>query len=58
MITLQKILVPTDFSDISVPAIGYALSLAGVDDQWRVLTIGLLVIIAVSVDQWIRKVRA
>ena len=28
MITLQKILVPTDFSDISVPAIGYALSLA------------------------------
>ncbi len=34
------------------------LSLAGVDDQWRVLAIGLLVIIAVSVDQWIRKVRA
>jgi fructose transport system permease protein len=34
------------------------LSLAGVDDQWRVLTIGLLVVIAVSVDQWIRKVRA
>ncbi|SDS16698.1 fructose transport system permease protein [Nocardioides scoriae] len=34
------------------------LSLAGVDDQWRVLTIGLLVIIAVSIDQWIRKVRA
>jgi fructose transport system permease protein len=32
--------------------------LAGVDDQWRVLTIGLLVIIAVSIDQWIRKVRA
>ena len=28
MITLQKILVPTDFSDISVPAIGYAISLA------------------------------
>ncbi len=41
--------------------VGYfrtGLSLAGVDDQWRVLTIGLLVIIAVSVDQWIRKVRA
>ena len=34
------------------------LSLAGVDDQWRVLAIGLLVIIAVSIDQWIRKVRA
>ena len=34
------------------------LSLAGVDDQWRVLAIGVLVIAAVSVDQWIRKVRA
>ena len=41
--------------------VGYfrtGLSLAGVDDQWRVLSIGLLVIIAVSIDQWIRKVRA
>jgi len=41
--------------------VGYfrtGLSLAGVDDQWRVLAIGALVIIAVSVDQWIRKVRA
>ena len=34
------------------------LSLAGVDDQYRVLAIGLLVIAAVSIDQWIRKVRA
>ena len=34
------------------------LSLAGVDDQYRVLAIGLLVILAVAVDQWIRKVRA
>lgn len=33
------------------------LSLAGVDDQYRVLAIGLLVILAVAVDQWIRKVR-
>jgi universal stress protein A len=28
MITIKKILVPTDFSSISVPAIGYAVSLA------------------------------
>lgn len=28
MITIKKILVPTDFSNISVPAIGYAISLA------------------------------
>jgi ribose/xylose/arabinose/galactoside ABC-type transport system permease subunit len=34
------------------------LSLAGVDDQYRVLAIGFLVIAAVAVDQWIRKVRA
>jgi ribose/xylose/arabinose/galactoside ABC-type transport system permease subunit len=34
------------------------LSLAGVDDQIRVLAIGVLVIAAVAVDQWIRKVRS
>jgi fructose transport system permease protein len=34
------------------------LSLAGVDDQWRVFANGLLVIVAVSIDQWIRKVKA
>lgn len=33
------------------------LSLAGVDDQYRVLAVGLLVILAVAVDQWIRKVK-
>jgi ribose/xylose/arabinose/galactoside ABC-type transport system permease subunit len=33
------------------------LSLAGVDDQWRVLAIGVLIIVAVSIDQWIRKVK-
>ena len=32
------------------------LRLAGVDDQWRVLATGVLVIVAVSIDQWIRKV--
>ena len=31
---------------------------AGVDQQWRLLAIGVLVIVAVSVDQWIRKVKA
>ncbi|MDR6322027.1 ABC transporter permease [Actinoplanes couchii] len=34
------------------------LSLAGVDDQYRVLAVGLLVLLAVTVDQWIRKVKA
>jgi fructose transport system permease protein len=34
------------------------LSLAGVDSQYRLLAVGILVIVAVSVDQWIRKVRS
>jgi fructose transport system permease protein len=34
------------------------LSFARVDDQYRVMAVGLLVILAVSIDQWIRKVRA
>jgi fructose transport system permease protein len=34
------------------------LSLAGMDDQYRILAVGFLVILAVAADQWIRKVRA
>ncbi len=34
------------------------LSLIGVDDQWRVLAVGVLIIVAVSIDQWIRTVRS
>lgn len=34
------------------------LALAGVDDQYRVLATGVLVIAAVGIDQWIRKVKA
>jgi fructose transport system permease protein len=34
------------------------LSLAGVDPQFRLLAVGILVILAVSVDQWIRGVKA
>jgi fructose transport system permease protein len=34
------------------------LSLAGVDNNYRLLAIGVLVIVAVSVDQWIRQVKA
>lgn len=33
------------------------LSLAGADQQWRVFAVGCLVLIAVTVDQWIRKVK-
>jgi len=34
------------------------LALAGVDANYQVLAVGVLVIAAVSVDQWIRKVKA
>ncbi|MGI8696597.1 MAG: ABC transporter permease [Mycobacteriales bacterium] len=34
------------------------LALAGVDPNYQVLAIGVLVILAVSVDQWIRSVKA
>ena len=40
-----------------VQAFTVGLALAGVDQQIRVLAIGILVIAAVSVDQWIRKVK-
>ncbi|RIQ20202.1 ABC transporter permease [Jiangella rhizosphaerae] len=41
-----------------VQSFAVGLSLAGVDDQYRLLAVGILVIAAVSVDQWIRRVRA
>jgi fructose transport system permease protein len=34
------------------------LALAGLDPNYQVLAVGILVIVAVSVDQWIRSVRA
>ena len=34
------------------------LALAGIDPNYQVLAVGVLVIVAVSVDQWIRSVKA
>ena len=34
------------------------LKLAGVDPQWTTFSVGVLVILAVAADQWIRKVSA
>ena len=34
------------------------LQLAGVDVVWQGFAVGVLVIVAVSIDQWIRKVKA
>lgn len=41
-----------------VQSFALGLSLAGVDDQYRILAVGVLVISAVAVDQWIRQVKA
>jgi fructose transport system permease protein len=51
-------LVGTLLGALTVNTFGQALSILGVDAQWRILAIGILVILAVSVDQWIRRVKA
>jgi fructose transport system permease protein len=51
-------LVGTAIGTLIVYAFNNGLALAGVDKNFRVLAIGILIIAAVSVDQWIRKVRA
>ncbi len=50
-------LIGTLLGALIVGSFTLGLSLAGVDQQWRLLAIGVLVIVAVSVDQWIRKVK-
>jgi fructose transport system permease protein len=40
-----------------VVAVEMGLSLAGVDQAYRTVAIGVLVIAAVGIDQWIRKVK-
>ena len=54
----RGVLVGTLLGALIVGVFRSGLSLAGVDDQYRVLAIGVLVIVAVSVDQWIRRARA
>jgi fructose transport system permease protein len=51
-------IIGTILGALIVYAFNTGLALANVDDQLRVLTIGVLIIVAVSVDQWIRKVKA
>ena len=48
----------TFFGALIVGVCTLGLRLAGADAQWTYLLIGLLIIAAVAVDQWIRKVAA
>jgi fructose transport system permease protein len=44
------------FGALIVGVFSLALRLIGTDPQWTYLLIGVLIIAAVTVDQWIRKV--
>ncbi len=46
------------FGALIVGVFNSGLRLAGVDVLWQVFAIGWLIIIAVAIDQWIRKVSA
>jgi fructose transport system permease protein len=48
----------TMFGALIVGVFGLGLRLAGTDPQWTFLSVGALIIIAVAIDQWIRKVSA
>jgi fructose transport system permease protein len=51
-------LIGTLIGALIVQTFAFGLSQLGVNQQWRVLATGVLVIVAVAIDQWIRKVRA
>ncbi len=51
-------LIGTLIGALIITVVQNGLSLAGLDQAYRVLAIGILVIAAVAIDQWIRKVKA
>lgn len=51
-------LIGTLIGALIVQTFAFGLSQLGVNQQWRVLATGILVIVAVAIDQWIRKVRS
>jgi fructose transport system permease protein len=48
----------TFFGALIVGVVSMGLNLLGADPQWKVLLTGVLIIGAVAIDQWIRKVSA
>jgi fructose transport system permease protein len=51
-------IVGTLFGALIVGVFRNGLALAGLDSLWQEFTVGILIIIAVTIDQWIRKVSA
>jgi fructose transport system permease protein len=54
----RGVVIGTLIGALIVQVFNSGLALAGVDPNYQVLATGILVILAVSVDQWIRRVRA
>jgi fructose transport system permease protein len=46
------------FGELIVGVFSLGLRLMGTDPQWTYLLIGVLIISAVAIDQWIRKISA
>ncbi|MFW2332987.1 ABC transporter permease [Ilumatobacter sp.] len=54
----RGIMIGTLLGALIVTVVENGLALAGLDQAYRVLAVGVLVITAVALDQWIRKVKA
>ena len=54
----RGIMIGTLLGALIVTVVENGLALAGLDQAYRVLAIGILIIAAVALDQWIRKVRS
>ena len=48
----------TLFGALIVGVFRNGLQLAGIDELWQNFAVGVLVLVAVAIDQWIRRVRA
>jgi fructose transport system permease protein len=54
----RGLIIGTLFGALIVGVLRNGLSIGGVDVLWQNFTVGILVIAAVAIDQWIRKVKA
>ena len=51
-------MIGTLFGALIVGVLRNGLTLTGVDVLWQDFAVGILIIAAVAIDQWIRKVKA
>ena len=54
----RGLVIGTLFGALIVGVLRNGLTLAGVDVLWQDFAVGILIIVAVAIDQWIRKVKA